>query len=332
MWKVYFNGSFGEPSGRKKAGKETLLNKEFVWDEERWFIPAIYTCAQGYVVDFCMQVPAERIRAFLDKWELSPENDGRDFSEEDQMQAQAEQPLNVNLRPQLVLNGTVLSYSHGCGIYWNPCFPEDNDPMSEEVLRHYGLDPAYGWAIWRSSFPWKKRGKPEIKILAAEMVAESVAISGQHFCVSGPGEIIQFVHPVTGQAHKLTVHTYEQRQLPQDFIEDENYIFPRNLTVMGYTTSPHLPDDTFNVFDCHSSDAPRPKFADPGKLGVMGMPAVSIGIIGSADGPTAISLSEEDRCNYRTACSALHFEPIEKVEWRLMFYEKKREDITVELI
>lgn len=32
------------------------------------------------------------------------------------------------------------------------------------------------------------------------------------------------------------------------------------------------------------------------------------------------------------ACSPLHFQPVERVEWRMTFHEKTREDIAVELL
>lgn len=55
------------------------------------------------------------------------------------------------------------------------------------------------------------------------------------------------------------------------------------------------------------------------------------GVIGSADGPTAILLNH-DTGKLHTVCSSLHFEPVEEVEWRAVFCEKMMEDISVELL
>ncbi|MGB8454713.1 MAG: hypothetical protein WCD89_20585 [Anaerocolumna sp.] len=43
-WKVYFDGNFWRHHGRERTGKEITLDKQFVWDDEDWHIPAIYTC------------------------------------------------------------------------------------------------------------------------------------------------------------------------------------------------------------------------------------------------------------------------------------------------
>ena len=52
-----------------------------------------------------------------------------------------------------------------------------------------------------------------------------------------------------------------------------------------------------------------------------------IGIIGGADGPTAIiSGPSAAQGKLRAACSSLHFDPIDRVEWRLVFREKRYED------
>jgi len=50
------------------------------------------------------------------------------------------------------------------------------------------------------------------------------------------------------------------------------------------------------------------------------------------DGPTAIIFGGSGQGKLHVACSALHFEPVDDVEWRMVFHEKRREDVTVELI
>ena len=72
-WKVYFDGNFWEPSGKGHAGTELRLNKQFEWAGHHWIIPAVYSCNKGLVLDFCMCTPAEDIREFMKKWDLSPE-------------------------------------------------------------------------------------------------------------------------------------------------------------------------------------------------------------------------------------------------------------------
>lgn len=330
-WKVYFEGNFRGRHGRERAGKEIPLNKQFIWDDEVWNIPAIYTCSKGLVVDFGLQVPPERIRAFMDKWKLSADSDGTGFTDEQRMQIDTENPLDVNINPKIILNGTELSGSHGCGVSWNPCFPEGNSLETESVIQHYGLDPAQGYVIWRSAFPWKTKRKPQIKALSVTLMQEPAAIPGPHFRVSSPGEQIEFAHPSTDKKHTLTVQEYERQELSAEHFGDQNQEFPTHCTMMSYTLAPDLPDSSFTVMDCLPSDQPRHKPTTPNSPEMLS-DACCIGVIGSADGPTAIVLGGVNQGKLRAACSALHFEPAEDVEWRMVFYEKKYEDITVALI
>ena len=211
-WKVYFDGNFWGDHGRERAGKEIPLNRQFVWEDEDWNIPAIYTCSKGLVIDFYLKVSPERIRAFMDKWKLLDDNDGTDFTDEQRMQIDAENPLAVNMNPKAVLNGTELSSSHGCGLSWNPCFPEGNGLEAKSVVQHYGLDPDQGYAIWRSAFLWKTQQKPQIKTLSVVLAQGPIVKSGPHFRVSLPGEEIEFTHSSTGQKFTLTVQGYEHQE------------------------------------------------------------------------------------------------------------------------
>ncbi len=328
-WEVYFDGNFWGHHGREKAGKETSLDKQFVWDDEVWHIPAIYTCSKGLVVDFCVQVSSERIRSFMDKWNLSIENAGTDFTDEQQMQIDAENPLSININPKIGLNGTILSASRGCSVSWNPCFLESSSHEARCVTQHYGLDPAYGWAIWRAAFPWKKKRKPQIMKLSITLIQYPVAMPGPHFHVSAPGECIKFTHPTTGAQHTLTVQEYERQEMLHEHFGNQNQEFPPYYTMMSYTLSPDLPGDAFTVADCVRSDSPRQKYTDSN--GPQALNSVSIGIIGRAVGPTAIFFAGSNACKLHTACSALHFNPVDDVEWRMVFHEKTGEDITVEL-
>jgi len=329
-WKVYFEGNFWGHPGRERAGKEIALDKQFVWGEEVWRIPSIYICGKGLVLDYCVQVPAERIRSFMDKWGLSVERDGADFSDEQRMLIESENPLSIHINPKLVLNGTIHSFAHGCGVSWNPCFPEGNDLVVKSVLQHYGLDPANGWAVWRAAFPWMKKLRPLIETLSVTLLQEPVAVLGPHFNASTSDERVEFIHPTTGVLHTLTVKDYERQSISHKHFGCQNQEFPTYYIAMNYTLSPDLPEGAYTVTDCVSSDRPRQK------RGGLNEPqadnSVYIGIIGGADGQAAIQISGSGESECRTACSALHFEPVDEVEWRIVFYEKRRDDVTVALI
>lgn len=101
-------------------------------------------------------------------------------------------------------------------------------------------------------------------------------------------------------------------------------------SVMSYTLSPDLPDGAFTVTDCLPSDQPRLKRTNANEPQASG--SISITLIGGAGGSTAIIFGGSGQSKLHAACSALHFEPMDGVEWHMMFYEKRREDVTVELI
>ncbi len=60
--------------------------------------------------------------------------------------------------------------------------------------------------------------------------------------------------------------------------------------------------------------------------------AVSIGIIGGADGPTMVLVSEQPAAKLHAACSSLHFAPVDQVEWRMVFRVKRMNGCTVDVI
>ena len=331
-WKVYFDGNFWGHDGRERAGKEIPIKKQFIWGGKVWHIPAIYACSKGLVVDFCVQIPVDCIQAFMDKWNLSIENDGSNFTNEQRMWIDAENPLSINMSPEVILNGKVLTSSHGCGLPWNPCFPEYNGIEAKGVLEQYGLDSTCGWAIWRSVFPWATKRKPSlIATLSVTLKQDFVAIPGPHFHVSAPGDCIEFTHPTTGVQHTLTVQEYKLQEMPTKLFDDKNYEYPTHYTAMKYTLSPDLPGNTFTVNDCEQSDRPKQKQVDSNEPQCSASRA-AIGATGETDGPTAIFCVATAQGKPRVVCSALHFDPVDDVEWQMVFYKKTCEDITVILM
>lgn len=332
-WKVYFDGNFWGHSGNQKAGKEIPLNRQFIWNDEIWKVPSIYICGKGLIVDFYLQVLPEHICAFMDKWDITAECNTPNLTVEQWMQFDTENPLTVNINSTAVLNGIELPSSHGCGICWNPCFPEGNDIAAESAMLHYGLDHDQGYAIWRCAFPWKTKRKPLIKTLSVTLMRDPVAIPGQHFTISSPDDQIELMHPSTGQKHTLIVQEYEQQYLSAEHFNDPHLEFPGHYTMMSYTLSPDLSNECFSIADSAQSDQPRQRHPGPDASQV-NSDICCIGIIGSADAPTAIVLGERNQGKLQVACSALRFEPAEaeNVEWRTAFYEKQCKDISVELI
>ena len=57
-----------------------------------------------------------------------------------------------------------------------------------------------------------------------------------------------------------------------------------------------------------------------------------IGVIGGADGPTAILFGPKEQGKLHAACSSLYFEPVENVTWRLCFRQRQFDDAVIELL
>ncbi|HKL78844.1 MAG TPA: hypothetical protein VJ888_00255, partial [Mobilitalea sp.] len=296
-------------------------------------IPAIYACSSGLVVDFCVQVKPDRIKEFINKCDLSHEDDSS-FTDEEREEIKVDNPLNIDFRSQIVLNGKTLHQKHSCSMNWIPdyCLPKgtESDLESKWVLEHYGLDPTMGWVNIRTAFPWATKTKPTIKLLRLKLEQEPVSISRIYFNTLDFSKSFPFTHPITGAGHTLTVLDYEKQEIEQQHFHNENQEFPTHYTMMTYVLSPELPDRAFLISDCEKGDRPRQKVNNTLRSRTSG--AVAIGIIGGTDGPTAIFLSKSSTVKPHIACSALRYEPVNEVKWRLEFREKMRDDIEVELI
>lgn len=326
-WEVYFDGNFWGHHGKQRPGKEVAVQTHFQLNNKEWYIPSIYSCSKGLIIDFCVKIPSEHIASFIDKWKLSTENDGSDFSEEQQEEMEAENPMAVNISSEIVLNNKVIPYSHGCGLSWNPCFPEQNGMESDGACKHYGLNQGSGWVILRSAFPWQTKRNPSISSLSITMKYDSVDICGSHFNINTPGESIGFTNPITNELHTLTIQEYEKQKMPANSFNDDNYDFPPYCIAMSYIITPDIADESFSVRDCSSGDRPRKKQCSP-----MEPQAISdccaVGIIG-----VARSLSKDSsQGKLRAACSSLHFESVESVDWKIIFHQKPCQDMTVKLI
>lgn len=329
-WEVYFEGSFWGCCNRTRPGKEVVIQKEFKWAGHHWLIPSVYVCGKGLVVDFCMRVEPSDIRAFMEKWDLSLENEeSREFSEDERMRMELDDPMWLNFDSVLWLNGRELNQRSGCGISYNPCLPPETvDYESKLALDHYGLDTNFGWMICRYSYPWATKSPSKLRTLAVSMIQEKLPIPGPHFTVSRPGDTVTFSY--RGQEHLLMVREYEAQTADINSTADAGTEYPEHYVAMTYTITPEPPDGVMTLTDCDDGDRPRQAPCAPDQPKVSSS-AVVIGIIRGADGPASAFVGEK-RGKLRAACSSLHFAPVEDVEWRIIFHEKQFEDMTLELI
>lgn len=329
-WKVYFASGFWKHRGRDKAGDEITVGKQFNWNNDLWHIPAVYACRAGLVVDYCIQIETDRIRQFVEKWEAIATEEERLSAEEREL-LESENPLNVDFESSLVVNGNQLRRKSGYSMSWIPkgCGPEGTRNVTEwyAIMNHYQLDQSMGWVIKRYSYPWDYKRKPVIKTLQVKLAQRPVPVMGMKVKSPKPGAEFVCTHPITGIDHIVTIQDVERQELDVQKMHQDTYQYPTHYTRMSYTLSPELPYSEFYIGDCLQSDSPRRK------QGVDGNGACAIGIIGGADGPTAIFLADKSKePQLHAACSALHFEPVGEVEWKMVFRVKRCEDIAVELI
>ncbi len=326
-WKVTFSDEDGT---RERAGKEIKMERWFEWADHQWLIPSIYLCSKGLVIDFCMKIEQEKIWDFMKKWDLTVENEEeKQFTKEEEMLLKLENPLTFSFRPHVILNGKELFLSHGRGSSHNPCVPEGcRACRTEQILDHYGLDRSCGWMFWRSYTAWNTVRKPKIKTLEIMMEQQKIRIPGERFCVRNPGEQVNFIYPENGTEYTLTVQEYEPQELNMEHMNRSDFEYPTHYQHMVYTIEPEMKRGWMTLSDCSDGDRPLQKIKEP----YAPTAAASIAIIGGADGPTAIFSGENKALKHHGACSSLHFEPVQEVEWQMIFHEKKYGDGTIKLI
>ena len=329
-WKVTFEGSFWSNDGN--PGKEIRIEKAFSWGDEKWYIPSVYLCEEGLVIDYCKQAEPEAIKAFIDKWDLLNEHKHQ-YSKEQREQIVQEQPLNANVHVSAIINSQQLRQKNGYGLSWVPSalLPSaDRDNDVTKLMVHYELDTDMGWSINRCCIPWSDKKPADIHSMELCFVPRETKISGLRFVAEHEGDSFKFVHPLTGTQHVLSVQEIEPKELSQTHFPDDTMEYPRFFKAMTYTVEPDIDRNHMAVLDCADGDSARPKKVISREKG--SVTASSIGIIGGASGPTAVIMGNAVSRTVHASCSAVRFEPVDSVEWRIIFREKLKEDIQVKLI
>jgi len=329
-WKITFRGDFHSFDQQGEAGTPIAVNKEFHWAGIDWLIPEVYTCPEGLVVLTFGRINPDEVRKFLTGSEPTPE-------EMERMDAYC--PLNIHMRTQAVINGNAGIYCGGSGNCWMPPMPGEGygNLAAKWALQHYGLDLNYAWIVHRDNFRWPS-GVKKIKSLDLQISQSPVSLSGTHFKTPKVGESVQVTHPVSSAVYTLTVddivlETADLRNLDRMGMEH-----PSHYTQMYYRITPDLTNRQHRIRDCAQSDEPRPSKKSipangPVAVGI-NAEAAAIGIIGGADGPTAmfVGTPEPQMPAVHAATSSLHFEPVEEVEWKIMFMEKLHPDMEVTVL
>lgn len=317
-YKVFYQGSLYGHFGRDHAGKELAVNKSFTWGGEEWLVPSVYFCGKGLVADMFKKVSVDSFREFIEKFGLDENSDCDDFSDEQQAEIEAENPLNSDIFASIQFGGRKSDMEFSSSDCWNPLFPDSGD-AAEALLDRYGLDKSFCWLAVRMSIPWRGRKPKKSDSLTLQLRAEKIPVPGAHFKANRPGDKTEFTNPATGKTHILTVTDIKRQSLAQfpHIGKDE----PKFFTLLRVEISPEISKDALLITDCAEGDRTH--------KGALPRNASAIGIIGGADGPTVIVTSS---ASGRTACSSLYYEPEYEPDWCMVFYKKPKEDIEIELI
>ena len=332
-WYITSQASFWDYSRRERPGIQLPFTGEFDWAGAHWVVPGVYSCGKALVVDFCRQVEPETMESFMEKWHLGPENDSTEnFTKEEALRLEVESPMSFSFHPTAVVNGKAFRASRGSAAGYLPFVQlEATEQEGYWVACHYGLDLSKAWHIWRFSFPWSRRR--EVRSLSFRLEAEEVRLPGASFQIQ-PGERVDLTHPVTGERVTLTAVDLERETIENSGLSGlEDWEVPCHCWKLTYTLEPAL--ENFSLEDVLEGDQMRPRDPKEGETrggGIaMASMASSVGIIGGADGPTALYIGENQTPVCRAAYSGLRFQPVETVTWMPVFREKPAEEKTVVL-
>ena len=329
-WKITFRGNFHEVNPKGEAGVPVPVFKEFHWAGIDWIIPEVYTCEEGLVVLTLGKVDPSEVRKYMTK---------EPATQEDVERMDAECPLNIHLRCSARINGDEGIYCGGNGMAWMPPMPGEGSGNLDAkwVLEHYGFDMNDAWIINRDNYRWPDGVKRNLGSLEITVSQRPVSLSGTHFKTPAASNVIELKHPRSDRTFTLTIENLSKENADLRAVASMGLEFPSCYTRMEYRIQPKLPPHQYRITDCSQGDEARPVNIahrdGPTAVQINGE-AAAIGIIGGADGPTAIFMTHpaERTSTLRMATSSMHFEHVENIEWRIVFMEKLYPDIDVVLM
>ena len=177
---------------------------------------------------------------------------------------------------------------------------------------------------------WATARKPKIKTVSLKLYGEKISIHAGRPKLQKTGDKDRITHPLTGEKYELTAVELTDDEMninnPVEICGEEQE-FPTCYKRMLYSVSPQTEDELV-ISDTQRSDPPRTRKK---ALYLPQATNCAIAIIGGADGPTAVTFGVE-KGSVQAACSAMHFERVETVDWKAEFRVKLRQKICVELI
>ncbi len=287
-------------------GKEIIINQEFTWAGEHWRILSLEFSADKTTLHICKSVEAERILAAYEKettYGIPYMTTGENLIEMQRQICISTRPLLEDIRVSLMIRGE--EYTDGCSSMeiWDPvCRCDDpawakDQAETEQRLDYYHLDKSLGWSFHDFSCrPFRPEALQEAELI---LHAEEKMLPGDTFTARDIGDEITFTHPV-----RKTIHTMKIIELkPVTFSRMRGSQASSHSLVMGYTLTPDLDEEAFDLMDCCSSDGSTP----------------------------GIAFYAPEYPHVKAASLYNHPVTAADITWRLCFYEKDKEDIRVPL-
>lgn len=331
MMKVYSSGNFWGHDKGDVPLTPLPVNQTFVWEEIDGIFPAIYLGESGVVLDLCIRVPLDRLEMYLEKWDNVERLSN--LTDEDYEQMEQDNPCTLDFRVGLLLDGVELQQAQMCSTVWHPlevenaCVEEEAKKLREE----YNCDRSWGWEFVRCMYRWKSGVNVAPRNIRLQFQGMQTPVTVGYFSTETDceGQKIEAVHPVTGEAYVITLHGLREERLPRETLENmdsgRGMEYPVCYHVLSYRTAPETTPEELRICDCAKSDRPivKKEGTEPG--------SAAVAVIGGADGPTSIFMAgrRTDK-TFQAAMSALHFKPVRKIRWRIVFQVRKRKNLELD--
>lgn len=282
--KVYYNSSLGS-NGDGWRGTQQPVNWHFVHADLPRAIPVIYRFASGIVFDLLTLLDEARLRS----WLAAYESQAATLNDQEKRLAAQSHPYQEMLLREVWINDQPVqagfSASNSISFPWLP----EQDRLAE-VRRAYAesLPQAACFACERYVIPypaalstWQllgrylRREKVQSLRLLTHAVARFVPLNITCTLAATEDKQFDFTHPRTGVQHRLHLCAGEVTELPLPSAK-------LYITTGTYTLEPELPTGDALQFDNTLQYS-----AEMGHK-LVSRATSSIGIIGSADGPTVL--------------------------------------------
>ncbi len=231
------------------------------------------------------------------------------------------------LIPTLTANNrTICNYS-SCACTNIPCTDDPEAKVDSEaaaVFAHYGLSDKRG-QVYRFCFLWKNGGwhqEPALKSCALTLRWEPRFRDTVSFTVRGPGESVLFTD-FSGVSHTLIVVDWEPQSVALPSYS------PLYTCAMRYTIDPPLAKDKYALADVSRFDEDAVQLSLSLGRSAQDDMSDAIGIIGGADGPTAILMASNVP---EASFSRVRAEPFDSANWCLRLREPDMPDVSIVLL